>query len=331
MASAREQPWLRWHDPEWRVEIEAWGVDHLTQLGRPVVGPVEQPHIRAWSTAFTLPTAAGTVWLKAPIASLAHEVATLELLAPRNGVMPRFITGDRPRGWMLIDDAGQRLRELEPPQLERWEEAVSLYARLQLDAADIVDELVDGGVPDRRGALLAGQLNELLDDETVLKPPTDAALTDDEIARLRDAVAQIAADTSELGQLGVPSSIHHDDLHDGNVFLDGGACRIIDWGDACIAHPLLTIDLTLRVVEDVFGVAPDAREVERVRDAYLEPFTALTSRDDLLAVTPARRRVAEACNTIKWYEVWQSIPRASWDDFIDGIPNKLRRLLRLCD
>jgi hypothetical protein len=330
VASAQQQPWLRWHDPDWRDEIEAWGVEQLTRLGRPVVGPIEQPHIRAWATAFTLPTAEGTVWLKAPIPSLAHEVATLELLSPRNRIMPTLIAGDRRRGWMLIEDAGQRLREFEPPRLDRWEEAVALYAQLQLDAAELVDDLVAGGVPDRRGPRVAEQLDELLHDEAVLKPPTDAALTDDEIARLRAAVPQVAADHDELEHLGVPSSIHHDDLHDGNVFLDGGACRIIDWGDACIAHPLLTIDLTLRVIEHVFEVDAGAREVQRVHDAYLEPFTALAAHDDLLAAAAARRRVAEASNTIKWYEVWQEIPRASWDDFIDGIPNKLRRLLALC-
>jgi Phosphotransferase enzyme family len=330
VASVPDQSWLLWNDPQWRAAATAWGEQTLREFGRPVVGPIEQPHVRAWSTAFTLPTAEGTVWLKAPIPNLAHEVATLELLAPLNAVMPRFVAGDRERGWMLIEDAGQRLREVEPPPLERWEETVSRYAALQLDAVGRVDELLAGGVPDRRGSLLAEELDDLLHDDEALKPPTGAALSDEEIERLRAAVAQIEADTAELERLGVPNSIHHDDLHDGNVFLDGDTCRIIDWGDACISHPLLTIDLTLRVVEHVFEVDADAPEVRRVRDAYLEPFTAHAPREDLLAAAHARTRVAEACNAVKWYVVFQGIQRESWDDYADAIPAKLRRLLALC-
>ena len=326
-SAAENQPWLEWNRPSWRAEAVAWGEAALRELRRPVVGEVRQPHVRPWATALTLPTAEGTVWLKAAIAPLAHEAATLELLtAAAQRLAPALLAANRDRGWMLIEDAGRRLREIVPPPLERWEETVALYAQLQLDLAHEADRLIAAGVPDRRGPRLAAQLDELLADDDVLRPSSGAALSDDELGRLRAAARQIATDVEALDQLGVPASIHHDDLHDGNVFLDGDECRVIDWGDACISHPLLTIDLTLRVVDEDFGPS----EAARVRDAYLEPFTALVPRDDLLAAEAARTRAADACNAVKWYDVMRGIPRESWDEFADAVPLRLRRFLARC-
>src|SRR5262249_8726430 len=62
--------------------------------------------------------------------------------------------------------------------------------------------------------------------------------------------------------------IEHNDLHDGNVFSRDGLARILDWGDAALAHPLFT----LTVEED-----PGSRA------AYLEPWAELFEHESLLA------------------------------------------------
>ena len=74
---------------------------------------------------------------------------------------------------------------------------------------------------------------------------------------------------------GAPS-LDHNDLHPWNV-LDGP--RFYDWGDTVVAHPFASMLLGLGFVQRrVLGVAEDAAEILRLRDAYLEPFGDLARR-----------------------------------------------------
>ena len=56
-----------------------------------------------------------------------------------------------------------------------------------------------------------------------------------------------------------PATVQHDDLHDGNVFGSADAVRIIDWGDASLAHPFGTLLITLRVLASQLQCDEDAR------------------------------------------------------------------------
>ena len=50
----------------------------------------------------------------------------------------------------------------------------------------------------------------------------------------------------------------------------GAAPRILDWGDACVSHPLLTSFVTFAHLGEL-GLAPDDPWAARLRDAYLDP------------------------------------------------------------
>ena len=102
---------------------------------------------------------------------------------------------------------------------------------------------------------------------------------------------------AELSAVGVPDSVHHDDLHSGNVCWGGSvaSARIIDWGDTTWGSPLGTMLGTLNSIAwhaGLFGDdgRVDAPEVVRVRDAYLEPFTAYVERATLVRGVQLARR-----------------------------------------
>jgi hypothetical protein len=82
---------------------------------------------------------------------LIFEPALTDLLAHRRpDCMPEVLSVDGPR--MLTADAGRSVRELlengkpAPP----WEKVVALYAELQIELVDLVEELLALGVPDSR-------------------------------------------------------------------------------------------------------------------------------------------------------------------------------------
>lgn len=238
---------MQWTDPEWLAEAEAWIRRHV----EPVAG-IEQPHVRPWATALRVPTAEGVVWFKASVPALAHEGPLTRILARHDpGLVPPPLALDEERGWMLSRDGGTRLRELR--DLAPWLEVLPRYARLQLAAAPDVEAFLALGVPDRRLAVLPDLAAEIPDE------------------RLRDG--RVAELCDELAAYGIAETIQHDDLHDGQVFADERDVHVLDWGDAVVSHPFLTLAVTLGGViawglDDVEGSV----DTTPFRDAYLAPF-----------------------------------------------------------
>ena len=95
-----------------QADALGWAERMLADLRRRIDGPIEQPHVRPWSTAFRIPTDPGPAWLKATGLGPAFEGPLLDVFRAR-GVrrvpLPLAVHPDRP--WLLLDDAGPTLRE----------------------------------------------------------------------------------------------------------------------------------------------------------------------------------------------------------------------------
>ena len=241
-----------------------------------------------------------------------------------------LVAHDAARGLMLQEDAGARLRELRAgePALQRWLELLPLYGELQLAAAPDRDALVAAGAPDRGAAMLPRRLAEALEDEGPLRQG-DEALTDDELARLRALLPRVAEAAARLAELGVPESIQHDDLHDGQVFVRDGAYRFIDWGDACVAHPFLSLVVTERVLR--FLVKLDEPTVGRLRGAYLEPFTLHAPFAALVASLADVRLLGSICRALSWGRIVADLDGEGRERYAGGLPGWLRLALEAAD
>ena len=278
----------RWQDPAWLAQAHGWIEGELARLGLRRAGEIEQPHVYPWSTVLRVPTERGDVWFKANADALRHEARLVTLLASRRpDCVPPLLGADLERGWMLMADAGARLRQLQASErdLGRWLDVLPLYAGLQLDLVGDVDELLALGVPDRRLAMLAEGYERL-----VAEPGVEA--------RFRDAVPRVAELCEELASYGIPETIQHDDLHDGQVFVRDGRYLLLDWGDACVSHPFFTLAVTLDGglawgLDDVEGSVDTAP----FRDAYLAPFAA-RHRGDLGAATAVALRLGWVCRAV---------------------------------
>ncbi len=306
-----------WAQPSWHAEARAWIEEQLAADGRQVAGELEQPHLMQWATALRVPTSDGVAWFKACLPDLAFERGVLELLSARcPDLVPRLVAADAERSWLLLDDAGERLREFEnsPDLVERWARALACYAELQRAAAPDADAFAAAGTIDRRGPRLFDQFDALLD--------YDYGLEADELARLRALRPKLEADAERLAGLGLPDSIQHDDLHDHNIFVRGDEYRIIDWGDSCVAHPFHSLAVALAVVEHRLG----ADAVEPVRAAYVDAWSVTASSEQL----DAAFRLGYVSGTLKWHEVRNLVPDKTRDGFDDGLPLRLRKVLELC-
>jgi hypothetical protein len=323
VASHSDETALAWTQPAWRADAEQWIREQLDALGRTVTCTIEQPHVRPWATAFRVPTDGGLLWFKAPVAPLAFEVPLLQLLGERRPEsVPRLLAADPDRGWMLMEDAGPRVRDLHPDgtPIAAWEEFLQLYAQLKLDVAPAADVLVAAGVPDGRSASLLDGFLRVLESPRLVQPPTDAALDGRELARLRALVPKLTEAIGVLAALDLPDSVQHDDLHTANVCVRDGGYRFIDWGDTCIAQPLLSLSIPLAVIGDAGPAA-------RARDAYLEPWTALRPRRELIEACAAADLLAQVTGVLKWELLSSGLSDDERAGYEDVIPKRLRFLL----
>jgi hypothetical protein len=316
---------LLWTEPNWLESVHDWIHSQLERLGLEPAGEIEQPHVRPWSTVLRVPTDDGDVWFKANMPTQAFEVAVVETLAARRpDLVPTLLATDLKRGWMLQGHGGTRLREIleETGDFDVWIEILPLYAALQMDVAADRDRLLAAGVPDRLLASLPGQFQEVLSDAEALE-----TLTQDERRRLAALAPRIEAECRQLADYGLPETIQHDDLHDGQVFVRDGRFLFFDWGDACVSHPFYTLVVTLAVLAYRLELDHDAPELDRFRDAYLEPWTGFRPRSELEQAYPLAYRLGVLCRGLTWRSVVAVLPQPLRDDEADVVPERLRMLL----
>jgi Phosphotransferase enzyme family len=208
----------------------------------------------------------------------------------RPDAVPPLLAVDLERGWMLMADAGERLREIVARErsLERWLDILPLYAGVQVDLAPRAEELVSLGVPDMRLAVLPARFEAFLDE-------VGPSLGDDElVGRARAVVPWVREAAAELATHGIPETVQHDDFHDGQVFVKDGRYLLMDWGDACVSHPFFTLSVTLQGflswgLEDVERSEP----TEPYAAAYVEPFGGTRGAD-----LAAAMRLGWACRAV---------------------------------
>ncbi|MFI9641143.1 phosphotransferase [Micromonospora sp. NPDC051925] len=314
-----------WADPQWRSGALDWVTDHLDRHGRRVTGPVEA-RVRPWSLVWQVPTDAGPYWFKANNPGTAYEAVLLAGLARRapDRVLDP-VAVDTGRGWSLLPDGGPSLRDSSEPDPARWADVLAAYAELQRAVAPAVDELVALGVPDHRPAAMPGLLAGLLDDRAALLLDAEGGLDAATHDRLRAHLPRFAEDCRRLADSGVPASVQHDDLHDGNVFAAADGYRFFDWGDASVAHPFGTLLVTLRSVAHTFSLAEGDPVLRRLRDAYLEPWTDRHDRATLRETAGLAVRVATVSRALSWRRALDTTD-PSRTEYADAVPGWLGEL-----
>jgi hypothetical protein len=281
-----------WTSRAFVEEARAWVAAQLAPRGSRITGEWKQPHVRVWSSTLRFETTEGRVWFKVNGNGTAYEAALIALLGElRPGLAPEVIAHDDNRSWSLMRDGGPILRSIVAPDAlwTHWERLLPRYAEAQLALAEHRPRLLSTGTPDLGPAQLPSEYRRLLD-ELAARPTEDSGLTQEQASALERLLPAYDDWCAELAISPMPDTLQHDDLHSNNVCWPGtvddlSSVRIIDWGDASVGHPFGTMLATLNSIAFHAGVLHTDRRIGdlrvlRIRDAYLEPFTSLGSREN---------------------------------------------------
>jgi phosphotransferase family enzyme len=322
----------RWREPAWLAEVHDWVAAALDRAGIERTGQSEQPRSYPWSTILTFPTDRGTLWFKANAAGMHHEAALYEVLVRRSpGHVLEPVASDLERGWLLLPDGGSTMRAVEgaATDLSAWERMLVEHADMQRELVPYADEVLAAGVPDARPHRLAAIRDTLLADRAMCRVGAEDGLSEEEYARLRACAPAYAETCAQLAALGVPPSLQHDDLHANNVFVPqdrSAPLRVFDWGDAVVGHPFGVLLVSLRVVANLTKLDHGAPELLRLRDAYLEPWSAEFDRTTLVEAARLASRVGGVTRADCYRRALLEATPAGWAEFGDGVPSWLSEL-----
>jgi phosphotransferase family enzyme len=292
-----------------RAAVEDWIRVHVQP-----VGTIETAHERPWATVLRVPLADGVAWFKACAPVQAFEPRlTARLFARWPDRVAEVLGYDEERAWLLLADAGTRIRELGNPP-ETWLVALPLYAELQRSEAAHTHDHLAHGVPDLRLETLPARYEDLLRHDLPLDP--------DEIRRLREFAPRFAELCDELAAHDVPETVQHDDLHMANVYAQGERLRVLDWGDASISHPFASLVVTFRFLEERNKLPPADPWFARLRDAYLEPWGP--GLDGVFALAT---RVGTFAHAFAWARQRDHLPEEARAEFDRWYPIVLRRAI----
>ena len=227
--------------------VAMWPTDELVEWAE--LGPPSRVVRRTpWASVVVWDHSTSTVWGKAMCPGFAAECRILPLLAQRRPdkvLAPRRVDPDR--GLLLLPDGGPTLDSAL--DAATWTDVIVGYAGLQQDLVGWEQPLLAAGCIDLRPGSAVQLLARHMGNGTVDHRP-----------HLVDWLGTVADELSNE----VPSTIQHDDLQPSNALLDG---RILDWGDASLAHPFASLLTALMPGNPRRPGTPSERRA--MRDAYL--------------------------------------------------------------
>lgn len=269
-------------------------------------------HHYPWSAVWQItPAAGGPLYIKACAESQRFEAAlSLAIARWRPSATLPVIAIDVGRGWLLMPEAARNLRQLldelpieQAADLARrhWPAALVMMAETQLALAAHLPEMLGFGVPDQRLDRLPDLLADLLahPERLVLEGPD--ALTVGELRRLESLMPRVQAACAALAGYGLPDTIDHGDFFDKHVLLEGGGYRLMDWGDAIITHPFLTLSAPVASIGARLEFT-SLREpvIAPMVDAYLAPWQAFAPLPDLRDAAELATRLGALPRALNW-------------------------------
>jgi Phosphotransferase enzyme family len=320
-----------WEKPEWFEKASYWINNQLQSLGIERIGAIEQFRIRHWSTVLLISTNIGDIYFKAVIPELAYEAALTETLSHwYPDCMPQILAISGEDGWLLMSDGGMSLNKSLKTEddIQHWLAILPIYAEIQQNFVQHLDELSLVGIVNRRLENLPNLYEKLLANTEALATNHPDGISLSEYQCLQDNAGLFASLCEQLAAFGIPETLHHGDLHDGNIFIHDGCYIFFDWGDSSISHPFFSIQDIYANLNRRFGLGKNSFWFQQLKDCYLSAWVKYETREKLEFAFELAQKISPIPDILRWLPVLSNMDEVTRNNYIDAIPNRLREFLK---
>jgi hypothetical protein len=326
----QQQIRLPWQEPGWFDQVHTWIKLQLGMRDKALIGSIEQIHLRHWSIVLRVPSTPETLYFKAVLPVLKHEVPLTLAMAswfPQD-ILPIF-AADVENGWLLIPDGGQPLRSWlhSPDYFSLWAKTLDRYGSLQRELESRQANLLENGAPDRRLEQLPSLLAQVLSDPAILRIGQPEGLSPEKYASLNNSIPSFMLVCQQLAAFGISETIHHDDFHDANIFISKNKISLTDWGEAGLAHPFYGLMIALRGIVYRLEISNDTPEIQKLIEGYLHHWDTIASFRDLKEAFRLSHVIAMANRAITWHQVVSSLPEVLQVQYAESVSGWLEEFL----
>lgn len=286
----------------WLASLRDWTSEAIRPLGLELIGPLRQYNASPAFNLIRFETTGPAVWFKAVGEPNQREFPITQKLAQQFPQFMAEIIATKPEwsAWLSREVDGANLGDAN--DIELWQKAAAALANLQIESIPECESTLQLGAHDLRpDALLAAVdpfcdlVVRLMEDQPKVPPPT---LNRQEISLLK---LRIKDSFTLLDDLGIPNALGHLDLNPWNILISADRCVFLDWAEAYIGHPFLSLEYLLQHFRRAVG--SDTASESQLVEAYKAPWQQLLPNDlicEVLPLVPLAAVFAYATGTGTW-------------------------------
>lgn len=252
--------------PGWLLEAQEWIQHSLRDRSVTFVNEFRQYNAgNAYALVRFVTRSGPAYWLKATGESNRHELAvtaTLSELFPQ--YLPPFVAKREDWNAWVTEDAGRPLGTSQT--LAGLTRAVGVLAELQIQSLEHVPRLEKTGCFDQRLTTVLARLPELIAYlEEAMGQQTSTKVLPLQAPRLAEIGVIVEQACIKMQGLGIPDSLVNGDINLDNILCDDSRITLIDWSEAGIGNPFLTLQ---QLIQHVVRDGERLNWVLDLRDAY---------------------------------------------------------------
>ena len=251
----------------WFAELHEWVRATAARNGLTLNGRFSQLNAARAFNLIRFETNGPALWFKAVgEPNLREYPITLTLSAYFPTFVPRILA-IRPscNGWLASGADGTHPDERSPVAV--WSRIAEKLAELQIASIGRTPDLVDAGCHDLRISSLQDsaepfleRMAELMERQTQTLPPP---LSRKKLDVLKE---QLKRSLSDLKATRIPDTLGHLDFNPSNILVSQDHCVFLDWAEAYLGHPFLTLEYLLEQVRRIGSL--DASSRTQITSAY---------------------------------------------------------------
>jgi Phosphotransferase enzyme family len=185
-------------------------------------------------------------WLKATGRPNAHELPITALLSKLCGdYLPEIISTKPSWNAWLMSGEGQNVTKMPTTPFLRFsllKDVAECMARLQMKTLSQRFALLEAGAFDQGSQVFRNHAIPLFDYlEEAMSLQTSTKVPSLDKRRMRQLRSVFVEVCHRMEDVAIPETIVHGDMNCGNILIGEGRCRFIDWSEAYLGNPLITL------------------------------------------------------------------------------------------